>query len=72
MLGQMSAVSRVREAAAQLSEPERAELAAFLLGSLEEVHHWVEDEEVLRRRDELESGEVKGLTLAEFRRACGR
>lgn len=68
----MSEVSQVREAAARLSASERAELAAFLLGSLEEAHHWVDDEEVLQRRDEMESGEVKGLTLSEFRKACGR
>jgi hypothetical protein len=68
----MTKVAQLKEAAADLSGPDRAELAAFLLGSLEEVHHWVDDEEVLRRREELDSGEVRGLTLAEFKAACGR
>lgn len=44
----------------------------FLLGTLDDTHHWVDDEEVLLRREELDSGEVKGLTLEEFKRACGR
>ncbi len=71
----MSEISQVREwppMNTKLSEPDRAELAAFLLGSLEEAHHWVDDEEALERQRELESGEVKGLNLAEFRQACGR
>lgn len=68
----MSQIAQLREAASQLSSPERAELAAFLLGGLDEPGHRVEDEEVMRRRDELESGVIKGLTLAEFRKECGR
>ena len=68
----MSEIAQLREAVSQLSPPDRAELAAFILGSLDEAHHWVDDEEVIRRRDELDSGEVKGLTLSEFREACGR
>ncbi|MEN8694538.1 MAG: addiction module protein [Akkermansiaceae bacterium] len=65
-------ISDVRRAASELSEPERAELAAYLLGSLETVHHWVDDDELMRRSAELDSGEVKGLTREEFNQACGR
>jgi hypothetical protein len=68
----MTEVAQLREAASHLSPPDRAELAVFLLGTLEDTHHWVEDDEVIRRREELESGELKGLTLEEFKRACGR
>lgn len=64
-------ISEVRRAASELSEPERAELAAYLLGSLDAVHHWVDDEEVMRRSAELDSGAVKGLSREEFTRACG-
>jgi hypothetical protein len=68
----MTEVAHLREAASHLSTPDRAELAVFLLGTLEDTHHWVEDDEVIRRREELDSGEVKGLSLEEFKRACGR
>ncbi|HEY8961439.1 MAG TPA: addiction module protein [Luteolibacter sp.] len=68
----MTEVLRIREEVSHLSAPDRAELAAFLLGSLDETRHWVEDEEVDRRRHELDAGQVRGLTLAEFQAACGR
>ncbi len=68
----MTEVAEIREAASRLSAPDKAELAAFLLGSLEDTHYWVDDEEVAKRREELDSGEVKGLSPEEFREACGR
>ena len=68
----MTEVAQIREAAARLSTPDKAELAAFLLGSLEDTHYWIDDEEVMRRRQELDSGEVQGLTPEEFRKASGR
>lgn len=68
----MTQVAELRQAACQLSAPDRADLAAFLLGTLDETHYWVDDEEVSRRRDELNSGLVKGLSLEEFKAACGR
>jgi putative addiction module component (TIGR02574 family) len=68
----MSQLSEIRQAASKLSTEERAELAVFLLDGLDEVPHHVSDEEVLRRRDELASGTVTGLSREEFRRACGR
>lgn len=67
----MSQISDLRRAATALSTPERAELAAFLLGTLDEVYHWVDDEEVIRRSEELDSGEVRGMSRDEFNRACG-
>jgi len=52
--------------------PERAELAVLLLGSLDDTHYWVDDEEVDNRSAELDSGTVVGVTKEEFRRLCGR
>ncbi|WP_369335607.1 addiction module protein [Luteolibacter arcticus] len=68
----MSQVSEIRQAASKLSIQERAELAVFLLEDLDDSPHSVSDEEVLRRRDEMASGAVTGLTMEEFRKACGR
>jgi len=67
----MSELSEIQQAALKLSAEERAELAVFLLGGLDEAPH-VSDEEALRRRDELASGVVTGLSRDEFRKACGR
>ncbi|MFM2199794.1 MAG: putative addiction module component [Verrucomicrobiota bacterium] len=67
----MSQILEIRKAAGALSTEERAELAAFLLGSLDEVHHWADDDEASRRSEELDSGKVRGLTREEFNRACG-
>ncbi len=50
--------------------PERAELAVFLLGSLDEAHYWIRDEEVTNRSAELDSGAVVGVTKEEFKRLC--
>lgn len=68
----MSEVAQLKESAARLSVAERAELADFLLDGLDGTHHWVDDDEVMRRRQELDSGEVIALTLEEFKQACGR
>ena len=68
----MTQVSEIRNAAKELAPSDRAELAVFLLGSLEGTHHWVEDDEVMRRRDELDSGEVEGISREEFNRQCAR
>lgn len=68
----MTKIAQIREAASELSAPEKAELAVFLLGSLEDTHYWIDDEEVMKRSEELDSGRVQGLSPAEFREACGR
>ena len=67
----MSQIAELRKAASGLSDPERAEFAAFLLGTLEGPHHWEDDAEVYRRSEEMDSGAVTGLTRSEFTRECG-
>lgn len=68
----MSAFTQIRKSVVSLSKPERAELAVLLLGSLEDTHYWVDDEEVENRSAELDSGEVAGVSKEEFRKLCGR
>ncbi len=68
----MTEVAQLREAVSHLSPPDRADLADFILNSLDETHYEIDDEEVMKRCEELNSGEVRGLTLNEFRNACGR
>jgi hypothetical protein len=68
----MIEAGQIRDAASQLPERDRAELAAFLIEGLKGTHYWVDDEEIQRRRAELDSGEVQGLTEEEFWKACGR
>ncbi|GAA5483232.1 hypothetical protein Hsar01_02461 [Haloferula sargassicola] len=68
----MSDMDQIRDAAANLPNLERAELAAFLLDTLEEAIYLVDDEEVVRRSGDLDSGAVEGITREEFRRICGR
>ena len=67
----MSQIAELRKIATELSAPERAEFAAFLLGTLDQPHHWEGDAEVNRRSEEMDSGAVKGLTREEFTRECG-
>lgn len=68
----MSTFTEIRETVASLSKPERAELAVLLLGSLDDTHYWVDDEEVENRSAEMNSGAVVGVTKEEFRKLCGR
>ncbi len=68
----MTQLAELRDAAIRLEESDRAELAAFLLGSLDAGHHFVADEEAVRRRDELDSGAVEGISRDEFNRLCDR
>jgi hypothetical protein len=68
----MSAFTEIRESVVSLSKPERVELAVLLLGSLEDTHHWVDEEEVANRSAELDSGTVVGVSKEEFRKLCGR
>jgi hypothetical protein len=64
--------TEIRESVVKLSQPERAELAVLLLGSLDDAHYWVDDEEVNKRSAEMDSGAIVGVTKEEFRRLCGR
>ena len=60
------------DSAALLSADERAQLATYLLDSIDHGHHRVSDEEVDRRADELREDRSLGLTRKEFNEACGR
>lgn len=68
----MSTFTQIRESVVGLSNPERAELAVLLLGSLDDTHYWIDDEEVENRSAEMDSGEVVGVSKEEFRKLCGR
>ena len=68
----MSSFAQIKESVVSLSKPERAELAVLLLGSLEDTHYWVDDEEVATRSAELDSGAVAGVSKDEFKKLCGR
>ncbi len=68
----MSTFTQIRESVVGLSKPERAELAVLLLGSLDDAHYWIDDEEVTNRSAELDSGAVVGVTKEEFKKLCGR
>ena len=67
----MSEFAQIRESVVSPSKPERVQLAFLLLGSLEDTHYWIEDEEVEHRSAELDSGEVVGVSQDEFRKLCG-
>ena len=68
----MTQVTALLKEASKLDLPERAELVSSLLEDLDPNPHYVSDEEVLERLEELRSGKVKGLTRDEFWKACGR
>jgi hypothetical protein len=68
----MTKATEIRNTAAGLPKKDRAELAAFLLGGLDDTHYWIDDEEVQKRSKELDSGRENGLTQKEFMKACGR
>ena len=68
----MSAIAELRETVSKLPSPDRAELVEFILDSLDDPPYFVSDEEVAHRAREMDSGSVTGLTLEEFRKACGR
>ena len=68
----MVRVHELIDAASALSVSDRAELVASLLEELDPHPHLVSDEEALKRRDALLSGEVAELSEEEFWKACGR
>lgn len=65
-------ISDIKAAAFSLPEEERRDLVTKLIDSIGIDHHIVTDEEVNRRRAELASGEVEGVTWDEIKSACGR
>ena len=68
----MTQFTELREVDCHLSAPDRGELAAFILETLDETHFGVDQAEVTWRRDELNSGLVRGLNLQNFEQTCGR
>ena len=68
----MSTVAEIRDEAAKLPQSERAELAAFLLDSLEIQSHRIDDAEVERRSNEMKNGDVQGLSWEQVKADCGR
>jgi len=61
-------LENLKDAASGLPAPERAELARFLLDSLEAVEEgWADAwrDELARRLDEVRSGQVKSVPAAE-------
>jgi hypothetical protein len=68
----MTHVTALLKEASKLDLPERAELVSSLLEDLDPQPHYVSDEEVFERLEELKSGKVQGLSRQEFWKACGR
>ena len=64
-------VAEIQREVVSLPERQRADLAVFILDTLEIEHHKVSDEEAVRRRDEVLNGEVHPMTRTEFAAACG-
>jgi hypothetical protein len=68
----MTQVAELLKEASKLDLPDRAELVSSLLEDLDAQPHYVSDEEVFERLEELKSGKVQGLSKEEFWKACGR
>jgi len=68
----MTQVAKLLKEASKLDLPDRAELVSSLLEDLDPQPHYVSDEEVFERLEELKSGKVQGLSKEEFWKACGR
>lgn len=57
----MIEAGEIRDAASQLAERDRAELAAFLIEGLEDTHYWVDDEEVERQPERARFWRSEGI-----------
>jgi putative addiction module component (TIGR02574 family) len=68
----MKQVTALLKEASKLDLQDRAELVSSLLEDLDPEPHYVSDEEVMERMEELKSGKVQGLSKEEFWKACGR
>jgi hypothetical protein len=68
----MTQVEALLKEASKLDLPDRAELVSSLLEDLDPKPHYVSDEEVMERLEELKSGKVQGLAKEEFWKTCGR
>lgn len=67
----MTQVTALLKEASKLDLPDRVELVSSLLEDLDPEPHYVSDEELIERLEELKSGKVKGLTEEEFWKTCG-
>lgn len=67
-----SQVAELLKEASKLDPLDRPELVSSLLEDLDPSPHWVTNEEVFQRLEDLKSGRVKGLSEEEFWKACGR
>ncbi len=65
-VGAVIAIETLREEVRKLPLEERAAFAAFVLDTLPPPDYEVSDEEAQRRWDEMESGEVEGISAEEF------
>jgi hypothetical protein len=68
----MSQVATLLREASKLDFLDRAELVSSLLEDLDPKPHYVSDEEVMERLEELKSGKIQGLSMEDFWKACGR
>jgi len=68
----MTQVATLLKEASKLDLSDRVELVSSLLEDLDPDPHYVSDEEVFQRLQELKSGKVAGLSKEEFWKACGR
>lgn len=68
----MTKLQSIEKEASGLPEEDRAALAAMLLGSLSNPSYDVDDEEVARRVEEIESGLEPGISHADLSKALGR
>ena len=68
----MSQVAELLKVASGLDRLDRAELVSSLLEDLDPSPHYITDDEVRQRLEDLKSGSAKGLSEEEFWKACGR
>ena len=68
----MVTLSEIQQKAEELSPEDRVGLLSYLIGRLPGAPSGPDDAEVARRDQELESGEVEGVSREEFRRLAGR
>lgn len=65
----MVTLEEFQQQATELSDEDRAKLAAFLIRSLPVPADYVSDEEVAERARQMDAGEVEGMTFNELRDA---
>lgn len=68
----MRTLMELQKEIAALGEEDRSGLASFILSSLANAPLGPDDEEVVNRENEMDSGEVTPISYAEFKQAVGR